>query len=98
MQYTATSYAEPLVRVFGDALRPDRDLDVVHAPESRFLVHEARFRQRLTDVVEARLYGPVLRTAEWVGERARALQNGSVHRYLAYSFAALVVVLVAVTL
>lgn len=98
MQYTATSYAEPLVRVFGDALRPSRDLDVVHAPESRFLVREARFRQRLTDVVEARLYAPLLAGAEWVGERARGLQNGSIHRYLAYAFAALVAVLVAVTL
>ena len=31
MQYTATSFAEPLQRVFDDVLRPDRDLDVSHA-------------------------------------------------------------------
>jgi hypothetical protein len=40
----------------------------------------------------------VLRGAASVGERARGLQNGSLHRYLGYSFAALLVVLVVVAL
>lgn len=93
MQYTATSYAEPLVRVFAEALEIDRDVQVDHAAESRFLVHGVTFRQRVTDVVDARLYGPLLRAGARLGERARGLQNGSVHRYLAYAFAALVVVL-----
>lgn len=30
MQYTATSFAEPLQRVFGDVLRPDTDIEVTH--------------------------------------------------------------------
>ena len=36
MQYTATSFAEPLQRVFADVLRPDLDLDVSHLAESRY--------------------------------------------------------------
>ncbi len=98
MQYTATSYAEPLVRVFDDVLRPTRDVQVTHAAESAYLVERVAFSQQLGDGVETRVYRPVLGLVWRVGEAARRLQNGSVHRYLGYSFAALLVVLVAVTL
>jgi len=98
MQYTATSYAEPLARVFDDALRPERDIEVTHTSESRYLVERVEFRQRLDDVVEARAYRPLLGLAERVGLAARWLQNGSIHRYLGYSFVGLVAVLVLVAL
>jgi formate hydrogenlyase subunit 3/multisubunit Na+/H+ antiporter MnhD subunit len=98
MQYTATSYAEPLARVFDDALRPERDIVVTHAGESRYLVERIQFRQQLVDLLETRLYEPALRLVERVGVAGRGLQNGSVQRYLGYSFLALVVVLIAVTL
>ena len=68
MQYTATSYAEPLVRVFDDALQPRRDVQVTHADESRYLVSRVRFRQRVTDLVSDRLYDPVVR-APWPSAR-----------------------------
>lgn len=97
MQYTATSYAEPLLRVFDDALQPTRDIEVTHAVESRYLVQRVQYSHGLLDVVEARLYRPVIRAAARVGVAARQLQNGSVHRYLGYSFAALLAVLVVVT-
>jgi formate hydrogenlyase subunit 3/multisubunit Na+/H+ antiporter MnhD subunit len=98
MQYTATSYAEPLVRVFDDALQPTHDVLVTHRSESRYLVERVEYRRQLGDVVELRAYEPVLRVAGRVGRWARRLQNGSIHRYLAYSFLALLVVLVAVSL
>ena len=97
MQYTATSYAEPLVRVFDDALQPRRDVQVTHADESRYLVSRVRFRQRVTDLVSDRLYEPVVRVSLAVGEAARRIQNGNIHRYLGFSFTALIVVLLAVT-
>ena len=71
MQYTATSYAEPLARVFDDALRPERDIEVTHTSESRYLVERVEFRQRLGDVVEERAYRPMLRLADRVGLAAR---------------------------
>jgi hypothetical protein len=43
-----------------------------------------------------RVYRPVIGLMDRLGEVARGLQNGSIHRYLGYSFAALVVVLVVV--
>jgi formate hydrogenlyase subunit 3/multisubunit Na+/H+ antiporter MnhD subunit len=96
MQYTATSYAEPLSRVFDEALRPERDIEITHSEESRYLVEAVRFRQQVGDVVESRVYRPLIGLMDRLGEAGRALQNGSIHRYLGYSFAALVIVLVVV--
>ena len=96
MQYTATSYAEPLVRIFDDALAPTRDVRVTHAEESRFTVRAMAYSQRVVDVVEARGYAPVVRALTRLGDRGRSLQNGSIHRYLASSFGALLLVLLGV--
>jgi len=94
MEYTATSFAEPLQRVFDDVLQPEQDVDVTHHEESRYLVESAEFRQRVPDRLEARLYPPVLTAVRVVGVAARRLQNGSVHRYLGYGFVGLVLLLV----
>jgi formate hydrogenlyase subunit 3/multisubunit Na+/H+ antiporter MnhD subunit len=98
MQYTATSYAEPLARIFDDSLRPERDVIVTHSSEARYLVERIQFRQRLSDVFETRLYLPVIAVTDRLTAGARRLQNGKIHYYLAYSFIALLVVLVVVTL
>jgi hydrogenase-4 component B len=98
MQYTATSYAEPLARVFDDALRPERDIEITHISESRYLVERVQFHQHLDDVVEVRVYRPLVALVDRCGMAARRLQNGSIHRYLGYSFLALVAVLVLVAL
>ncbi len=71
---------------------------VTHYSESRYLVERVQFRQQLDEVVETRLYQPVLRAGDRIGEAARRLQNGSIHRYLGYSFVALVAVLVVAAL
>ena len=98
MQYTATSYAEPLVRVFDDVLRPSRDVEVTHVGESRYLVERVHVEQTVSDVVETRLYRPVLNLMQRFGVLARRAQNGSIHRYLSYSFVALLAVLIVVSL
>ncbi len=98
MQYTATSYAEPLVRVFDDALQPSRDVRVTHVDEARYLVRQVEFRQQVSDVVSDRLYTPTARGMDRVGRFVARLQNGSIHRYLMFSFVALVVVLLVVAL
>ncbi len=94
MTYTATSFAEPLQRVFDDVLQPSRDLDVSHRGESRYFVESVRFGTRGGDAFERLLYQPVFALVRGAANKARLLQNGSVHRYLAYGLGALVVVLV----
>jgi formate hydrogenlyase subunit 3/multisubunit Na+/H+ antiporter MnhD subunit len=94
MQYTATSFAEPLQRVFDDVIRPSRDLDVSHAAESHYYVERIAYRTSNDDVIERAIYRPLIAGVRWWGQRARSLQNGSVHRYLAFGLLALVLVLV----
>lgn len=96
MEYTATSFAEPLTRVFDDVLRPEQDVDVTPYAESRYLIESVRYRQRVPDRLESRLYPPLLTAAQWWGRWSRRLANGSVHRYLAYGFVGLLAVLVVV--
>lgn len=96
MQYTATSFAEPLQRVFDDVLRPDTDIEVSHFAESQYLVEKVTYRNRLEDPIERGLYAPVVRAVAVVAERVRRAHNGSVHLYVAYGALGLLVVLLVV--
>jgi hydrogenase-4 component B len=86
MEYTATSFAEPLQRVFDNVVRPETDVDVTHHEESRYLVAAIAYRQKVPDRIERRLYQPVLNLVAAWGRRGRRLATGSVHRYLGYGF------------
>ena len=97
MQYTATSFAEPLQRVFDDVLRPVHDLDVSHLAESRYFEDAITYHSRVDDAIERGVYRPVIGAVRRWGQVARHAQNGSVHRYLGYGFAALVVILVVLS-
>ena len=94
MAYTATSFAEPLQRVFDDVLAPEQDVDVTPVRESAYLVERVRFHSRVPDRIEHRLYRPVLNGLSNLGIAARRLATGSVHAYLGYGFCTLVTLLV----
>ncbi|SEC30043.1 Formate hydrogenlyase subunit 3/Multisubunit Na+/H+ antiporter, MnhD subunit [Streptomyces sp. 3213] len=94
MAYTATSFAEPLQRVFDDILAPEQDVDVTPVRESAYLVERVAFRNRVPDRIEHRLYRPVLDFLAAAGQSARRLAGGSVHAYLGYGFFGLVTLLV----
>ena len=96
MELTATSFAEPLTRVFDDVLGPEQDIDVTPYTESRYLIESVRFRQRVPDRLEARLYPPLLAAGARWGQWSRRLADGSVHRYLAYGFLGLLGVMIVV--
>jgi hypothetical protein len=95
MEYTATSFAEPLQRVFDDVLHPEIDVAVDHRTESRHYVQAIRYRVQTRDAFEQRLYLPLLAATRRWGDRARRVQNGSIHRYLTIALVTLIVVLVA---
>jgi NADH:ubiquinone oxidoreductase subunit 5 (subunit L)/multisubunit Na+/H+ antiporter MnhA subunit len=94
MQYTATSFAEPLQRVFDDVLRPDVDIDITHTAESRYLLEKVRYHNRIGDTVEARLYVPVVRAVTGWANLVRRAHVGSVHVYLGFGAFGLLVALV----
>lgn len=97
LEYNATSYSEPIVRVFRSSLRARREVDAVHPENAPLLVKEMSFKQETVDVIEERLYIPATRAADRLGDLARTIQNGSIHRYIGFSFVALLVVLVVVS-
>ena len=94
MQYTATSFAEPLQRVFDDVLAPQVDVDVTPYAESRYLVERVAYQRRVPDRIEYRLYQPVIAAGRRLSRLGPVLANGSVHRYLGYGFMGVVGLLV----
>ena len=94
MQYTATSFAEPLQRVFDNVLQPDTDVEITHFAESQYLVEKVTYRTLMTDPVEHRLYNPVVRAVTTWARWVRRAHPGSVHLYLTYGAMGLLIVLV----
>jgi formate hydrogenlyase subunit 3/multisubunit Na+/H+ antiporter MnhD subunit len=89
MQYSASSFAEPLVRVFSFALLPQ-----IRAPRlASVFPAPAAFHSVVVDAVLDRLLLPAARTFGEVTGRLRALQQGSVHAYLLYLWLALIALL-----
>jgi len=93
MQYTATSFAEPLQRVFDDILRPDTNVEVTHFAESQYLVEKVTYQARMVDPVEQRFYTPVVLAVTTWAQLVRRAHTGSVHLYLAYGATGLLIVL-----
>jgi hypothetical protein len=95
MQYTATSFAEPLQRVFGEVLRPDTDIEVTQTAQSRYIADRIAYRTAITDAIEQRLYAPVVAAVVAAAGLMRRAHTGSVHLYLAYGALGVLIVLVA---
>jgi hydrogenase-4 component B len=93
MEYTSTAYAEPLRRVFAELYRPTEDLTIDVHPESRHFVQSIAYRSEIVPWFERYLYAPLVRGVHLWAERARAVQSGSAHGYLAYLVIALLVML-----
>ena len=93
MQYTATAFAEPLRRIFAALYRPTEDVSIDFHPESRYFVQSIAYRAHIVPWFERYLYDPVIdRVIAWAA-RVRAIQSGSLHAYLTYLVAALVIML-----
>jgi formate hydrogenlyase subunit 3/multisubunit Na+/H+ antiporter MnhD subunit len=80
MQYTATSFAQPLTDLFRFVLRTHKD---IHAPEGVF-PQESALETETADVPERYVYQP---TFEWISSflvRFRWLQHGRLQVYILY--------------
>lgn len=95
MEYTATSFAEPLRRVFSELYRPTREVTVDSHPDSRYFVQSIEYKSEITPLFERLLYDPFLRAMEFAARQVRRLQAGSLHLYLVYITAVLIVLLLA---
>lgn len=96
MQYTATSFAQPLQQVFDDVLRFDTGVEVSGQAPSTYVVDRIAYRARIADVIEDRWYTPVTRAVGAAAQLVRRAHTGSVHLYLAYgAIGVLIALLVA---
>jgi hydrogenase-4 component B len=90
MQYSASSFGEMLVKLFGGVLRPHRN-----RPEIKGLFSgTARFASHVPETVLELIYLPFLR---WANEKlsvVRRLQHGQLHLYILYTFVTLVLLLI----
>jgi len=94
-QYSAASFAQPLRRVFGSVLFQASDtVDMPPPGDNR----AASLMRRIGDPIWDTLYAPLGRGVGWISERANVLQFLTIRRYLGFVFAALVVLLLALTL
>jgi len=89
MQYSSSSFAEMLVKLFAWALRPK-----VHVQRPRAIFdHAGEFHSHVPDTVLDGAIEPSMRGVAWLLSRLRVLQAGSIQLYLLYIFIVLVVLL-----
>jgi hydrogenase-4 component B len=94
-QYTASSFAQPIRRVFGTLVFRARERVEMPPPGS---VAPARIAVRLTDVIWDTLYAPVAGAVEAIAARINQFQYLSIRRYLSFVFAALVGILLVLAI
>jgi hydrogenase-4 component B len=95
MEYTATSFAEPLRRVFAELYRPTKELTIDFHPESKYFVQSIEYKSEITPWFEKYVYEPCLWLVRLLAVNVRRLQSGSLHLYLVYLAIALVVLLLS---
>jgi hydrogenase-4 component B len=93
MEYTSSAFAEPLKRVFADLYRPTADLTVEVHPESGYFTRSIHYRSGVRAWFEEVFYQPLFKLVKPLGTFGRRIQSGSVHLYLVYIFAALLIFL-----
>jgi NADH:ubiquinone oxidoreductase subunit 5 (subunit L)/multisubunit Na+/H+ antiporter MnhA subunit len=80
MQYTASSFSEPLAALFESVLRPARSERAVEG----LFPGPASFSSRPRELAIDRLFRPLFGAVEALALRLRPLQNGSIHLYVLY--------------
>src|SRR6476659_8436336 len=94
-QYTASSFAQPIRRVFGTLVFRAREQVEMPPPGD---MRSARIVVRLTDVIWDTLYAPVAVAVEYVAGRLNRLQSLSIQHYLGFVFASLVCLLLVLAI
>jgi len=94
-QYTASSFAQPIRRVFGTVVFQARETVDMPAPGD---LRPARLTVTLRDLIWETLYEPVAGGVAAAAEWLNRFQFLTIRRYLSLVFAALIVLLTVVAL
>jgi formate hydrogenlyase subunit 3/multisubunit Na+/H+ antiporter MnhD subunit len=94
-QYTASSFAQPIRRVFGTVVFRAHDSVEMPPPGS---MRAARFDAGIHDLIWDTLYAPAIGSVAHVAEKLNRLQFLTIRRYLSLVFLALVLLLLVLAL
>ncbi|MDL2397991.1 hydrogenase 4 subunit B [Rhizobium mayense] len=94
-QYTASSFAQPVRRVFGTLVFRAREEVDMPAPGD---LRPARFAVKTHDLIWEELYLPIIGAVGFVAEKLNHLQFLTIRRYLSLVFLALVFLLLVLAL
>jgi len=92
-QYSSSSFAQPIRRVFGGVVFRARERVTMPKPGD---TGKARMQLDFHDIVWETLYDPVIRFVDLAAERLNAFQFLTIRKYLTLVFAALVMLLVII--
>ncbi|TCU66120.1 formate hydrogenlyase subunit 3/multisubunit Na+/H+ antiporter MnhD subunit [Bradyrhizobium sp. R2.2-H] len=95
IQYSASSFSQPIRRVFGSVIFGAREIGEMPPPSSPL---PARLQVELHDLIWDGLYAPIAKAIGFATDRINILQFLSIRRYLTLVFVALVVLLLVVAL
>jgi len=90
MQYTASSYASPLVILFRLLLRPRITL---HPPVGLF-PKQAGFESETPDLFAQYVFGPTFAGVAWIASKLRRFQHGRIQLYVLYIALTILVLLI----
>jgi len=92
-QYSSSSFAQPIRRVFGSAVFRARERVAMPKPGD---TGTAKLRLDIHDTVWEALYDPVIRFVNMAADRLNGIQFLTIRKYLTLVFAALVLLLVII--
>jgi len=92
MEYTATGFSKPIRMIFKALFRPRREMQREY-DFSPYFTKTLRFESHIEEVFETQIYRPARIFILRVSRRLRAIQAGSIHAYLLYIFATLLLLL-----
>jgi hydrogenase-4 component B len=84
-EYTATAFSKPLMMIFRAIYRPTREVATVETV--RYYAREVRYRSEVEPTFERFVYRPLTRSVLGLAARMRVIQAGSLHAYLGYVMA-----------
>ncbi len=96
-QYTATSLAEPIRRIFGVFYKPHNDIDTdFYTKENLYLKKSIHVFSTTKNVFDEKLYGKTISGSLFVLNKIRKIQSGKVNAYILYIMIALIALLLFV--
>jgi len=94
-QYTASSFVQPIRRVFGTMVFAAREIDEMPPPGS---TAPARLVVEIRDLIWEAAYAPIAGFVDFAADRLNILQFLTIRRYLTLVFAALVLLLLVLAI